>query len=307
VERGAFTDWGIDLTFYQLYSDLKDVLDLRYDPRSGNYLKGYLDWDELAFLHGKGFFSPKDPRWVATFRILKQWRQYMAKNLSSTDMVKSFVTERGAMFWSSSLTVNKLARDPDVRFKWGVFYLPPIPRSFNKFAAGRRQCVIGGSGMQYEITSSALRDTPADWPMDRRMRESERLKRTVAFLQFLTLPRNTGNVVNEMVALLPNIKGAEFHPELKPFDEFLQRDYSMTKWYFTFDLRFDEVLLRMFELYLNDGISEPEFLDWMQRNLDTACDNVIKRKNIDLAGLEKEWEKRKELRKAIPDLPPEAY
>jgi hypothetical protein len=81
----------------------------------------------------------------------------------------------------------------------------------------------------------------------------------------------------------------------------------MTKWYFTFDLQFDEVLLRMFELYLNDGISEPEFLDWMQRNLDTACEKVIKRKNINLAALEAEWTKRAEMRKSATDLPPEAY
>jgi raffinose/stachyose/melibiose transport system substrate-binding protein len=304
VERAAFTDWGIDLTFYQVYSEIADLLDLRYDPRSGDYLKGYLDWDELAFLHSKGFFSPQDPRWVQTFRILKDWRQYMGKNLASNEMLKSFVTQRGAMLWSHSMVVNRLARDPDVSFKWGVFYLPPIPKSFNRFCSGREQCVIGGSGMQYEISNSALKDTPANLPMHERMKRSERLKRVVAFLQFLTTPRNADTVVNEIVALVPNIKGAEFHHELKPFHEFLQRDYSMTKWYYTFDLQFDEVLLRMFELYLNDGISEPEFLDWMQRNLDWACEKVAKRKNLDFQALQTEWDKRAEMRKSIRDLPP---
>ena len=45
----------------------------------------------------------------------------------------------------------------------------------------------------------------------------------------------------------------------------------------------------------------------MQRNLDTACEKVVKRKNINLAALEAEWNKRAAQRKAIPDLPPEAY
>jgi hypothetical protein len=107
--------------------------------------------------------------------------------------------------------------------------------------------------------------------------------------------------------LLPNIKGADFHPQLAPFDQFLQRHYSMTKWYFTFDLQFDEVLLRMFELYLNDGVSEKEFLDWMQRTLDTACEKVIQRKELDLRSLQAEWDKRREMRKGIKDLPAKAY
>jgi len=203
--------------------------------------------------------------------------------------------------------VNKFARDPDMEFHWGIFYLPPIPRSFSKYSGGRDQCVIGGSGMQYEVSNSALRDTPASMPMEERIEKSERLKRVMAYLQFLTTPKNTDTVVNEMVSLLPNIKGADFHPELAAFDGFLQRHYSMSKWVFTFDLQFDEVFLRMFELYLNDGVSESEFLEWMDRNLQTACENVIRRKNLDLKPLEVEWNKRAAARKHVPDLPPEAY
>src|SRR6478736_10469855 len=96
--------------------------------------------------------------------------------------------------------------------------------------------------------------------------------RVIAFLQFLATPQNADIVVNEVISFLPNIKGAPFHPELAPFDGFLQRHYSMSKWVYTFDLQFDEVFLRMFELYLNDGLSEDQFLNWMERDLDTACD-----------------------------------
>jgi raffinose/stachyose/melibiose transport system substrate-binding protein len=310
VEKQAFTDWGVDLTFYQLYRDIAPLLDMRYDPSSGDYLKNYLDWDEIVFLHSKGFFSPQDPRWVQVWRVLKGWRQYMAKNIASTDMLKAFVTRKGAMLWSSSMLVNRLARDPDLDFKWGVFYLPPIPNSFNPFANGYTQCVIGGSGNQYEVTSTALSDTDPNLPLETRMQRSERLKRVVAFLQFLNVPRNTEKVVNEMVSLLPNIKGTEFHPELEPFDRFLQRPYSMTKWYFTFDLQFDEVFARMFELYLNgpnDQATETEFLNWMQRDLDTACERITRRKDLDFKGFEQKWRERAAERKKTPGLPPSAY
>lgn len=307
IDKNALTDWGVDLTFYQVYAGIADILDLRYDPNSGDYLKGYLDWDEIAFLHTKGFFSPKDKRWVETFRILKQWRQYMSKDIGSLDMMKAFVTQRGAMLWDHSGKVNKLSRDPDMEFRYGIFYLPPIPRSVSKYCDGRPQCVIGGSGTQYEVTTTAVGDTDSKLPMETRMEKSERLKRVIAFLQFVATPKNADTVVNEIVSLVPNIKGAEFHSELAPFDGFLQRHYSMSKWIYTFDFQFNEVFLRMFELYLNDGISESDFLDWMDRNLDTACETVIRRKHLDLKPLEEAWNKRAAERKNIPDLPPEAY
>src|SRR5882757_7725105 len=99
--------------------------------------------------------------------------------------------------------------------------------------------------MQYEVTSSAIRDTDANLPFEERMAKSERLKRVLAFLQMLTTPRNADTVVNEMVQFLPNIKGADFNPKLAAFDGFLQRHYSMSKWYFTFGNEFNETFLRM--------------------------------------------------------------
>ncbi len=308
VNQDDMTDWAVDLTFYQVYNDISDLLDLRYDPRSGAYLKDYLDWDEIAFLHSKGFFSPTDPRWVAVWPILKRWRQYMPKHLGTGEEARrTFITQQGAMLWSSSMLVNMLSRDPDIHFKWGVFYLPPIPRSFNKFCNGHDQCVIGGSDNQFEITNSAIKDTDPSLPFEQRIEKSERLKRAVAFLQLLTTPRNADTVVNEMDKSLPNVVGCPFQKNLAPFDKFLQRHYTMTKWYFTFDNQFDEVFARMFHLYLNGGLSESEWLDWMERNLNTACKTAIERKHLDLAPLQEEWDKRAEMRKTIKDLPPGAY
>jgi ABC-type glycerol-3-phosphate transport system substrate-binding protein len=233
---------------------------------------------------------------VEMWRILKDWRQYFTKDLTSTDFVREFVTQRGAMMWSTSIFVNMLTRDPDIAFDWDVFYVPPIPREYSRFAAGREQAVIGGSGMQYEVTNSAIRDT-------RNIETSERLQRTIAFLQFLTLPENTDVVVNEMVALLPNIKGVDPHPHLQPFDDFLQQHYAMTKWVYTFDLRFKEIMERMFQLYLDDGIDEEEFLIWMERNLDLATETITRRKGLDFSELERVWESRAEMRRAAAEIP----
>ncbi len=293
------TDWGVDLVFDQLYYPILDGIDLVQDPIREQYLQGYLDWDEIAFLHRKGFFTPEDPRYVALWRILKEWRQYWNKDMASADVVRLFVTEKGAMLWNSSMLVHKLLKDPQIEFEWGIFYPPLIDKGYNSLCDGHDMCVIGGAATQLCVTNSSIKDTndPAT---------SERLKRCIAFLQFLTTPENAEIVVNEIVALLPNIKGADPHNSLVPFHQFLQRRYTTTKWYFTFDLKFNEVMYRMLDLYLHDGISEEEYLDWTQRNLNAAILNITRRKQIDYAGFEERWKKLAPIRdskQGMPDAP----
>ena len=301
VDRQCLADWGIDLTFEQLYGELRDVMDLDYEPARGEYLHGYLDWDEIIFLHNHGFFTPQDPRWVEMWRILKEWRPYLSKELNpqGVDFMKEFVTQKGAMYWMHSMAVSRLVKDPNLEFEWGIFYLPPITQDYSRFARGKEQCVIGGSAMQYSVTNHAWSDT--DDP-----NTSERLKRVIAFLQFLTTPKNCDMVVNEQIALLPNIKGVEPHKELEPFDRILQRHYSMTKWFFTFDMQWDQVLMRMLELYLNDGVDEPTFVKLLEEDIQRTTKRTIERKNLDVSRFEKVWADRAEMRKKFKELPHDA-
>ncbi len=282
VSSSDIADWGFDLIFDQVYGEALPSMDLKKDPSRELALPGYLDWDEIAFLNSKGFFTARDARFVETFRILKDWRRYWPQSMNA-DLSKLFMTQKGAMWWAASPTVNRLSRDPNITFDWGVFYLPAIPKSVSRFADGHDQVVIGGAGTQFEVTKTAYNDT-------RNPETSVKLKRTIAFLQFLSLPENSDLVVNEILAFLPNIIGSEPHPELLPFHEFLQRPASKTKWLFTFDLRFNEIYRRMLDLYLNDGIAEDEFLEWMETNVKTASETVVRRKNIDLSEFETKWQ-----------------
>ncbi len=263
--------------------------------------RGYLDWHELIFLHDQGFFTPRDPRWQEIWRIMKEWRPYLARELNPHGgqlLLKQFVTQEAAMFWSHSMTVSRLLADPDRAFEFGIFYLPPISSSTSRFANGKDMCVIGGSAMQYSITNSAYRDTGDP-------DTSERLQRVVAFLQFLTTPESCDAVVNEQIALLPNVKGVEPHAELKPFDDILNRHYSMTKWLYTFDNQWNQVLMRMLELYLNDGIDLEQFVEVMQQDLERATKRIQKRKSIDTTVLQKTWDERAPLRATFKELPAE--
>jgi ABC-type glycerol-3-phosphate transport system substrate-binding protein len=279
-----------------MYDDILPGIDLAKDPIREEYMDGYLDWDEIAFLNKKGFFTRRDPRYVETFRILKSWRKYFQKDMSTTRLERLFVNGRAAMWWNGSWAVNRLSRDSEVDFDWGIFYLPPIPRSHSRFANGHDQVVIGGSGTQFEVTNSAFDDT-------RDPATSTKLKRTIAFLQFLTVPENAERVISEILAFLPNVVGAEPRPELRPFAEILKRKYTTTKWVFTFDLRFNEIFRRMLDLHLNGGIEEDEFLDWMEKNNRTASETVVRRKNIDLSKFESAWQAKATIRARMEGLP----
>jgi len=101
---------------------------------------------------------------------------------------------------------------------------------------------------------------------------------------------------------LPQPK-TEPRPELAPFHEFLQRKCSRTKWLFTFDLRYSEIYRRMLDLYLNNGITEDEFMTWMEKNVQTASETVVRRKGIDLSKFEPAWEANAPLRVNQPEVP----
>jgi len=150
--------------------------------------------------------------------------------------------------------------------------------------------------MQYCVTNSSYKDSGDP-------ETSERLKRVIAFLQFLTTPANCQRVVNERVALLPNVKGVEPHAALRPFHDFLQRRYAITKWFYTFDLQFDEVLMRQLELYLNGGLTREQFVEWMERNIENASARIIRRKDLNVGQFEQVWDERVGARKKYTELP----
>ncbi len=300
-----FNDWMTDLLFDQLYFSLLPGIDLVKDPIREQYLQGYLDWDELCFLYQKGFFGHGDPRYREIWRLMYEFRQYCNQNLSGTDFIREFVTQQAAMVWNPSPLTFRLSADRKLGFEWGVFYLPKLTPESTPYASNVDMCVIGGSATQLEVTNSAIDDTDPALPMEERIKESKKLERVIAFLQFLMLPENYERIVNEYACLLPNIEGVPVLEPLQPFAEILDRRYTTTKWVFTFDLRFSEIQRRMLELYLNDGIDLDEFMDWQVSNLDAATSNLLTRKEIDLERLQRTWDELAPVRAGMEDLPDE--
>jgi raffinose/stachyose/melibiose transport system substrate-binding protein len=296
----SMSDWGVDILFDQLYADILPGIDLIQDPLREPYLQGYLDWDEIALLHQKGFFTPRDPRYREVFRLMRVWRDYWNKDVGvrTMDRYRPFMRQEGLMLWDGSWLVHRLALSRNLDFDWGVFYLPPITRETSPFAPPEPlpACVIGGSGQQYSVTKRAWSDTgdPAT---------SKRLERVIQFLQFVCLPEHTERIVNESLQFIPNIVGVDPRPEMQPFEEILKRRYTTTKWVATFDLQYNDLLVRMLALYLNDGCTLDHFLKVMDDTLDLAARRAVQRKKLDMNRLERRWEALASVRSDMEGLP----
>jgi len=299
----SFNDWCKDLFFDQLYYGILPGIDLYKDPIREEYLQGYLDWDELAFLYEKGFFNAEDPRYVEIWRQMRRLKEYTNDDLVSTDLTREFVTQRAAMLWMHSMMTWRLVADRQLGFDWGVFYLPRFTQETSPYASGEDMCVIGGSATQIEVTNSAVSDTNVEWTLEERMARSRRLERVIQFLQFLCLPEQYEKVVNEYAALIPNIVGVTPREEIEPFRIILEGRYTTTKWVFTFDLRFSDIQQRALSLYLTGGSDLDEFLSWQVGNLDYAVSNLLKRKSVDRDQLEKAWRELAAIRSQARDLP----
>ena len=180
-------------------------------------MQGYLDGEELAFLYTKGFFTRQDPRYVEVARLLKSLRPYMPQSISNSDFRREFQNQQGVMMWASSSITYPLWADKNLGFEWGIFYLPEVTTKTTPFASGTPMCVIGGAAQQFEVTATAVKDTDESLPFPERMEKSERLKRVIGFLQFLSLPENTDRVVNEYPCFIPNIVGVRSLPGTRSF------------------------------------------------------------------------------------------
>ena len=243
-------DWGVDLMFDQFYRRLATPARRQFTtPVAGNTSRvSRLGRTHLpaqqGFLH-----RPETRGGRKSGGSCTSGGSYMAQEPDVHRFRKSFVTEKGAMYWMHSMIVKQVGARSRSGVRVGNLLSSADP-AFVQPLCGRtsEMAVIGGSAMQYRVTNSSFSDTDPGPP--KRVSDCSASSR---FCNSSRRRKRATTVVNEAIAFLPNIKGRRPTPELQPFDDFLQHHYSMTKWFYTFGLQFDEVLLRMFELYLNDG------------------------------------------------------
>ena len=147
---GALSDWGIDLVFDQLYYDI--ILRARREegpPERAAFLKHYLDWDEIVFLYRKGFFTRRDPRFreaaAPPARVAPVHEQEPGLHGHHPLLHHA---GGGDDVGRQLVACRRFTKDPDVDFRWGVFYLPPITGATTPFAPEQPHpmCYIGEAG-----------------------------------------------------------------------------------------------------------------------------------------------------------------
>ena len=291
MSMDVVNDWAVDIFFDQMYRSIIHEINFNVTSSQSTHLDNYLDAGEISFLHTKGFFSSEDPRYREVFRLLKQWRPYWNKSLAfstssaAVDISREFIKGRGAMMWDTCMFVQILKNERAVNFDWDVFYLPSMDASSSPYATGDEFCVIGGGGTMYEVTSRAYSDT-------RNVDTSERLRRVVQFLQFITSPRINDMIVNEPKRLISNISGVDVMPGFEQFEKILTRRYACSKWIFTFGLKFADMQGRMLQMYLDDWIDEDELMEWLESNVSLNTKAYVQKNAVDLDLYEQEWQRK---------------
>jgi raffinose/stachyose/melibiose transport system substrate-binding protein len=255
-------DWAQDYLFDQMFYEIIEEIDREKGPADEEeYLRGYLFPKEVCWLIKNGYFSPASRRYSEVWRLMREWRELWNKEISNMDYYRLFLVRRAAMVWTGSWMIRRMKLDPLVKFDWGIFYLPPITKKTSPYACAAEPAVIGGAGVQYSVSNSAVRKNQVEQVID--------------FLYYITKPDVAARIIGEAGLFIPNIKGAEMSEGLEPFAEIIKHRYCTVKWLNCFRTEFTDMHQRLIELYLGDGISLDEFLRRVDENMNREADELL--------------------------------
>jgi ABC-type glycerol-3-phosphate transport system substrate-binding protein len=195
---GILNDWTTTVIQETLQRDLLEQINLDGDNR--------VSLEEFARAYKQGLYLSSDPTMQEAFRIIKDWSQYWQDGWATAqgeDTTRLFATQQAAMMWDGSWAMRSMKYDPAINFDWGIFALPPITEETTPLATGYTIPSVGGIGTQLAITNSAIDGNKVDLAID--------------FLRYWTAPQNSGRLINEYAAYLPNVRGIEPSAEMAPF------------------------------------------------------------------------------------------
>jgi ABC-type glycerol-3-phosphate transport system substrate-binding protein len=159
---------------------------------------------EVAVGVRNGYFTSKDPRWLAWWPNIKEHvEKYMPRDTvsaASVNPMNAFVNEQIAMYWDGSWADNNL-RAANVSFEYASFPFPypdkasmPLATDFDSSGA------VGGpsAAFQYAVSSRRANNTMTD----------AKLEAVIDWLHYITTPENNEAVVNDLGSFVPIVKGA---------------------------------------------------------------------------------------------------
>jgi hypothetical protein len=160
---------------------------------------------EVAIGVKNGYFTSKDPRWLAWWPNIKEHvEKYMPRDTVSAALTKpmnAFINEQIAMYWDGSWADNNL-KAANVKFAYGSLPFPypdkasmPLATNFDSSGA------VGGpsAAWQYAISSQRANTTM----------NNAKLEAVLDWLMYITTPQNNEAIVNNLGSFVPTIRGAK--------------------------------------------------------------------------------------------------
>jgi hypothetical protein len=160
---------------------------------------------EVAIGVKNGYFTSKDPRWLAWWPNIKEHvEKYMPRDTvsaASVNPMNAFINEQVAMYWDGSWADNNL-RAANCSFEYASFPFPypdkasmPLATDFDSSGA------VGGpsAAWQYAVSSQRANNTM----------NAAKLEAVIDWLMYITTPENNEAVANDLGSFIPIIKGAK--------------------------------------------------------------------------------------------------
>jgi len=144
---GWLVGWPIDTLTDQLMDEVIKECDFEA-PEDVIMVK------EMAWAVKTGAFRTDDPRFMESWKLMKEWSQYWQEGfLAPPPEGDPFVQGEAAMQWTMNFWIGSIAANPEITFEWGTFYMPQLTKDSTEYDAAniRRMGSHGaaGSGSQF--------------------------------------------------------------------------------------------------------------------------------------------------------------
>lgn len=213
----------------------------------------------------RGTYRARDPQFQETWRIIKEWSRYFHRGfLGGGDIYRMFVNQKAAMMWDGSWQLKPLLSDPLRTFEFGVFYVPRITEATTPYATGVPARGVGGASAaaQYCIPATT--------------KERGKMEVAIDWLMFISTPEHAGAMIKDLGEFVPNVKGAPVSPVMKPFMTALGRHVRIPL-FGGLSPDFSDRWYKLLQAYLGDEIALEEAMDRLQREMERAADESIRR------------------------------
>lgn len=94
-----------------------------------------------------GVWRADDPRFLETWRLIKEWSQYWQEGfLAPPPEGDPFVQGKAAIQHTMNLWIGSIAANPNITFEWGTFYQPPVTTESSQYVTSVFARRVGNTG-----------------------------------------------------------------------------------------------------------------------------------------------------------------